>query len=340
MARLRLCFSIGICVIVLTACAAQILQHEHADEALKVDEFDKKVNVVEPPPRPVVKELPAEEAPTKKKKSKKSVKAKAKKKKAKMKGPRQPELEDSEGFEGRRPIVDPFRPGEKATFNISYFNIVAGTLDVEVKPYAEVNGQKAYHFEVSARSNSFFSHIYKVEDKATTYLSYDELIPLGLEISIKESKQLAEARTYFDWEKNKASYWQNRITKEHGEQSKKIEWDIKPFSQNVISAPYYLRTFKLEVGKKLAFRVVDEGKNIVFTGEVLRKEKLKTDIGELDTVVIKPQVTVDGVFTPVGDILIWLTDDDRKFIVKLETKIKIGSIVAKLKSLDKGPEKP
>lgn len=51
----------------------------------------------------------------------------------------------------------------------------------------------------------FFAKIYAVEDKATTYLSYDELVPLNLQISIKESKQLAETRTLFDWKTKK---WQ------------------------------------------------------------------------------------------------------------------------------------
>jgi hypothetical protein len=247
-----------------------------------------------------------------------------------------PEMEDSLGFIGRRPIKDPFRVGEKVTLSLSYFNVVAGAMNLEIRPMVEVNGEKAYQFVVSAKSNSFFNHIYGVDDEAVTYLSYDRLVPLSLKITIKESKQLAEARTFFDWKGLKASYWQKKVTKEHGEESKKIEWNIQDYSQNVISAVYYLRTFQFEVGKKLAFRVVDEGKNIVFKGEVLRKEKLKTDIGDLDTIVLKPEITVDGVFTPVGDILLWLTDDERKFPVRIESKIRIGTIVAKIKALEKG----
>lgn len=332
----------------LTYCAGRILQHDKAEEALRVEEFEQKMEVkeeavvpVEPPPAPVVKEVPPQPEPKAKKKKKKETPAVEKAKPAeppKKKGPRQPEMEDKEGFEGRRPIQDPYRPGEKVVFDITYFSVNAGTLTMEVKPFVTVNGQKAYHFEASGRTNSFFSRVYEVDDRVTTYLSYDELIPYSLQVSIKESGQLAEARTFFDWKTMKASYWQKRITKEKGERSKKIEWDLLPFSQNVISAPYYLRAFKMEPGKKLAFRVADEGKNIVFTGEVLRREKLKTPIGELDTVVIRPQVTADGEFKPIGEILIWLTDDDRKFLVRLESKIKIGTIVAKLKSLDKGQE--
>lgn len=325
--------------LLFAACAGKVLQFEKADEVLKNPEFEDKVKIeegpVEPPPEPVIKEEPVVKPGAKKEKPKRKPSPKPKKV-VKPVGPRQPELEDSAGFEGRRPLADPFRVGEKVTFDISYFNIVAGELNMEVKPFSTVNGQKAYHFEVSGKSNSFFSKIYAVDDKATTYVSYDELVPLNLQISIKESKQLAETRTFFDWKTMQASYWQKRITKEKGERSKKVEWKLEPFAQNVVSAAYYMRVFQYEVGKVLAFRVADEGKNMVFKGETLRKEKLKTPVGEFNTIVVKPTITVDGIFKPVGEILIWLTDDDRKFLVRLESKIKIGTVVAKLKSIDKG----
>lgn len=325
--------------LLLTACAGKVLQYDRSDEILKTEEFDKKVEIkevpIEPPPEPVVKEVKAEE-PDKKSKKSKPAPPKPKKEAKKKVGPRQPTLEDSVGFDGRRPKVDPFRVGEKVTLNISYFNIVAGTIDIEVKPFAEVNGQKAYHFEITGKSNSFFSKIYAVDDKAVTYVTYDELVPLNLQISIKESKQLAETRTFFDWKTMRASYWQKQVTKEKGERSKKLDWDLLPFAQNVISAAYYMRVFTYEPGKTLAFRVADEGKNITFKGEVLRREKLDTEIGKLDTIVVKPIVTVDGIFKPVGDIMVWLTDDDRKFIVRIESKIKIGTVVGKLKALEKG----
>lgn len=333
---------LGLFILSFLGCAGRVLQFEKAEEILKNQEYEEKVQVkqVDPPPAPKIEELP-EAAPVKSKKVAKAVAKpapKAENKKVKTDGPRQPDIEDSEGFIGRRPVVDPFRPGEKMTFDLSYFNIVAGVLEVSTKPHVEVNGEKAYHFEVTAVSNSFFNRIYAVDDKAVTYMSYDEMRPLNLSITIKESKQLAETRTFFDWKTLKGNYWQKKVTKEKGEQSKKLEWAILPYSQNVISAVYYLRTFKLEVGKKIAFRVADEGKNIVFKAEVLRKEKLSTPVGTFDTLVLKPEIHVDGAFKPVGEMFIWVTDDDRKFLVKLESKIKIGTVVAKLKSIDKGRE--
>lgn len=327
-------------IFVLSACgSAKIMQYDKIENLNQVTEYDKKLQVKElppaeatatPAPTPIPEQPPQNEKRLAKKKKKKGKKIEKETVKSTV---HEPDIEDAEGYIGRRPVVDPFRIGERVVLNLSYFNIVAGTLTTEVKPFVEAYGEKAYHFEAHAVSNGFFSHIYAVDDKAETYVSYENLIPFNLAITLKESKQLAEARTLFDWKEMKAHYWKRRVSKDSGEEEKKVDWEIKAFSQNVISAAFYLRTMTFRVGKKLAMRVVDEGKNIVFTAEVIRKEELETDIGTFRTFVIRPKLEVDGAFAPVGEILIWLTDDDRKFMVRAETKIKIGSIVGKVKEI-------
>ena len=99
---------------------------------------------------------------------------------------------------------------------------------------------------------------------------------------------------------------------------------------------FYLRAFPLTPGKKFAFRVADNGKNYLFHAEVLRREKLSTKIGELNTVVVRPTFELEDQFKPTGENLFWLTDDDRKFIVRIESKIKIGTLVGKVKSIERG----
>lgn len=330
---------------VLGACSSKTFK----GELEKIKAYDEKIQVKELPPEPQEVEastaagtevvlspetqlkLPMDK-PLKPEKKKKA----DKKEKSSVEEKHLPEMEDGDGFVGRRPLVDPFKVGEKVTLAMSYFNIVAGYVDLEVLPFVAVNGQRSYSFRITARSNSFFSNFYKVDDEASTYLSHDTLLPFNFQIKVNEAKQIADIRSVFDWQKMKGNYWAKRIHKDKGERNKEIEWEIKPYSQNVISAIYYLRTFKLVPGKKLAFRVADEGKNIVFTADVLRREELATDLGKLKTVVVKPHFQVDGVFKPVGDIFIWLTDDERKFVVRIESKIKIGTLVGKLKSIDSG----
>lgn len=250
------------------------------------------------------------------------------------KGPREPAIEDSEGFAGRRPIVDPYTPGEKVVLTATYLNIQAGDISFEVLPFKNVNDRKAYHLRLKIISSKTFNMFYAVNNTAETYLDYETMLPQTLTYDGKESSRIREYRTFFDWAKMEAFQWRREVLKTKGEKKKKLAWPILPYTQNILSAVYYLRAFKLEVGKTYSFRVADEGKNYVFAAHVLRREKLKTDLGEFNTLVIRPDYKIDGKFTPAGANTIWVTDDARKLPVRVEAKVKIGSFVAKLKSIE------
>ncbi len=335
-------YTLLLAILLLSSCSTAVLQVENSEKILKIDDYDKTLKIKEtaqPKAPEAVPEI-ASKIDEKEKKEKKDVKSAAQPKPAPKKvaapkkaAKKQPSLEDSEGFDGRRPIVDPFRVGEKVTLKLSYFNVVAGEMDISVLPFKEVNGKKSYHFQVAGKSYGFFSSIYAVDDKAETFLDYETLLPYNMAIDVKESKKLSTIRSYFDWKKMKAHFWEKKITKKHGVEEKNLEWDIEPYSQNIFSAIFYLRTFTLTPGKKIQFRVSDNKKNMVVTGEVLRREVLKTELGEFKTVVIKPIVEIDGIFKPMGEVLFWLTDDDRKFVIRVESKIKIGTIIGSLKEI-------
>ncbi len=253
----------------------------------------------------------------------------------KTKVPRQPELEDDEGFEGRRPKKVPYRVGEEIVLGISYFAVEAGKFTMKVEPMKQVNGKKSYHFKYIIKSSPLFNMFYRVDDVAETFVDYESLLPYSYEIHVDESKQVRETRTYFDHKTNKATMWDSKQKKGEDVEKKKIEWDILSYSQNVFSAAYYLRNFTLKVGKELKVRVGHEGKNIVMTAKVIRREEIYTDAGKFDTFVVKPQFNIEGKFKSVGENYLWLTADDRKFIVRLESKIKIGSIVGEVQKIKK-----
>lgn len=249
---------------------------------------------------------------------------------------REPEIEPFEGFEGRRPLKDPFRVGEKVTHRVHYFNVTAGTLDIEVRPFAQVNGKKSYNFYLGIKSSPFFSNFYSVNDSATTLMDFEKLIPSVFTLHVREKAQVREARAYFDHESLEAKYWEKKVTDKDGEQEKKLEWEILPFSQNVYSTVFYMRTFQWDVGKEVQFRVAHDKDNLVYRGKALRREKIKIEAGEFSALVIKPEFELKGKFQPSGDNYIWISDDDRKLILKIESKIKIGTLVSEAIQINLG----
>ena len=327
---------------------AKALKYDKASELGRIEEYDKLVQVKEietpsPTPSPELSgpssasQAAASPSPTPSRKPVPKEKgSKTKSESQKKKGTRLPEIEDGEGFEGRRPLVDPFRVGESVTLMMTYFGVSAGDMTLQVLPFKEVNGRKAYHFKVILKSSPLFSMVYSVDDWADSLFDYEEMKPYTFSVHAIESKKLLEVRTFFDWSREKAQRWERLVTKEEGAKERKKEWDIPNYAQNVFSAVYYLRTFALRVGKTYKFVVADDGRNYVVSGEVLRKEKLRTDAGPLDTLVIKPTVYLDNIFQPMGTVLVWVTDDDQKMMVRMEAEVKIGKIVAQLRTMNRG----
>ncbi|QDK39690.1 hypothetical protein DOE51_06980 [Bdellovibrio sp. NC01] len=249
---------------------------------------------------------------------------------------RQPELEDDEGFTGRRPNVDPFRVGEEVIHDVNYFKVSAGTLRMKVDPYATVNGRKAYSFKIFISTSSLFSSFYSVEDSVDIFMDYESLVPSVFQLHVKESGQLREAKMLFNEKDNTATFWEKKVTKKDGVEEKKQNWEILPYTQNVYSAVYYMRFFKWEVGKEYSFRVANDNENLVFSGKALRKEVLDTKLGPMKAIVIQPNIMLKGKFKPIGDNLIWLSDDDRRYILRIEAKIKIGTLVSEVTEIKPG----
>ncbi|MGE3975533.1 MAG: DUF3108 domain-containing protein [Bdellovibrionales bacterium] len=328
-------------IFVLVTCASKPLEYEHAKDLGKIEAYDKLIQVkdlpTDAPPAVAtpVAETPKSPAPAVPK-AKFSKKAKKVKKVEIDPSIHLPDLEDGEGFVGRRPTIDPFRVGEKITMMMTYFGVSAGDMILEVKPFKEVNGNKSYHMMVTLKSSDLFSLVYLVDDYGETFIDYENFTPYNANISATESKKLLALKTVFDFKKNKGYRWERLVNKGEAPRERNVEWDILPFSQNVISAFYYVRAFTLRPGKVFRFHVADDGKNMNVKIEVLRKEKIKTRVGEFNTLVLKPTVEIGGIFQPMGDVLFWVTDDERKLYVKLEAQIKIGKVIGVLKSLEKG----
>ncbi len=354
--------------LLFSACSTSFLKYEKADQLKKNEEFEEAVKIVKQPekaeepsaPAPTAEKTEPAKAVSSSAPAKTTVKAPAKpaaavkaatpaKKTDKAKGKkmeeksnasdvavRQPELEDSTGFNGRRPILDPFREGEEVVHDVHYFKVSAGELRMKVEPFATVNSRKAYTFAVEIKTSSLFSTFYSVEDRVETFVDFEDLVPRVFQLHVKESGQLREAKMLFDTDKGVATFWEKKVTKEDGEKEKKETWDILPYTQNVYSAIFYMRNFQWETGKEYSFRVGNDKENLVFSGKAIRREVLETKLGPMKAIVVQPNITLKGKFKPIGDNFIWLSDDDRRYILRIESKIKIGTLISEVVEIKPG----
>jgi hypothetical protein len=63
----------------------------------------------------------------------------------------------------------------------------------------------------------------------------------------------------------------------------------------------------------------------------LGRQELDVAAGTFNTLVVEPLIMEGGLFKAEGRIVIWLTDDERKMPIRVNTKVVIGSIDVELR---------
>jgi hypothetical protein len=239
-------------------------------------------------------------------------------------------------YPNRRPAKDPIWVGEKLTFGISYFGVTAGDFTLEVLPFKKVGGRKVYHLWGNAISSPVFSIFYRLNDVVESYFDYEGLFSHRFHVLLDETKQKRDSLELYDAEKKQTYYWNRWDHKTNGYSETKNYFPIEAFSQDSMTAMYYARTLPLPTGSTFTFPVASEGRNWYAVCTVVRRETMDTPLGEVQTIVIKPEMKYQGILKKQGDSFLWLTDDDRRIPIRLEAKVKIGTVVAKLKKIELG----
>jgi hypothetical protein len=94
---------------------------------------------------------------------------------------------------------------------------------------------------------------------------------------------------------------------------------------------YFVRTVPLVVGEVYEFdRYFRPDRNPVRV-RVLRRERVKVPAGEFDAIVIQPVIKTKGLFAESARTELWLTDDDRRILLKMVSQLPFGSLSLHLK---------
>jgi hypothetical protein len=229
------------------------------------------------------------------------------------------------GVEGAKPAAAPFRPGEKLVFSVEYGFISAGEATMEVAGVDTIDGHPVWHFRTIARTNEFFDALFRVEDRVESHMDMQGFFSRHFRKSLREGSYSKEYEVWFDHDTLR------------GRTAEGDTLEILPETQDVLSAFFYLRTQDLHVGATLSFPCHDNGKNYPLVIKVHRKEKVVVPAGRFVCYVVEPMLKSGGLTRKEARMLVWLTADERRMPVRMETKIKVGAIAAKLKSFEAGP---
>ena len=110
--------------------------------------------------------------------------------------------------------------------------------------------------------------------------------------------------------------------------------------QDVLSAIYYLRTQRLELGRTFELTVSDSGNVYKVPVRVVEKKRMKTVLGRLEALRVDPNIFgPNGMIDEKGSFSIWLTNDRRHIPVSAKIKTDYGTFDITLRKVTQN-EKP
>jgi hypothetical protein len=161
--------------------------------------------------------------------------------------------------------------------------------------------------------------------------------------SVLQTKKLDEqgdrkrsSEAIFDQSRGKV-VWTERDPNNPAQEPRVVTSDFSGTVQDIASVFYFLRTQPLAPGAKFEINVSDSGRVYRIPFNVVDKKRMKTVLGEVQTLRLEPEMFGEGrLIRGEGKISIWLTDDARHIPVQARISSSMGTLNVKLKKVTNG----
>lgn len=221
---------------------------------------------------------------------------------------------------GRAADEVPFGPGERLTFDVRFGPVRVGSAAMEVRDFTAIRGRRAYHTQFTLRGGTFF---YKVNDVLQSWIDTETLSSLRFVQDLEQGSRERERRFEI--------YPDRRVFVETSSENP-IEQESVDNPLDDASFLYFIRTVPLTVGEQYEFnRYFRPDRNPV-TIRVLRRERVDVPAGTFDAVVLRPIIKSRGIFAEGGQAEVWISDDERRLVLQIKSRLSFGSISLHMRS--------
>jgi len=192
------------------------------------------------------------------------------------------------------------------------------------------NNKKSYIFNGSGNTYPKHDWFFKVRDEFITIADSASFRPLKFTADIYEGSKRDKHTYLFDNPNRKVYTIVNRG-------SKKVTVDtlsINPCSTDVLAAIYYARNFDYSTCKPndtIGISVIMDAEVFQLYIRYIGREKYTSkELGTFNCIKFKPLLVEGSIFKKGENMTVWVTDDQNKIPVYIETAIIVGSIKVSL----------
>lgn len=228
----------------------------------------------------------------------------------------------------------PFAVGERAVYDVTFGPIRVGEGHLSVEAIETLAGVPAYRVAFEIEGGPFF---YKIDDRSTSWIGTDPFRSMRFEQILSEGSFRRHRRYTFDhdaltytredWDAEASVYVPH---------SEERDIQIPLAALDEIAYLFLARMIPFEMGRTYQYdRYFEEDGNPVIL-DVLRRERVHVSAGRFNTVVVRPVIQTEGMFGEGGQAELYISDDERRVIVQIKTRMKVGELNMYLREYEAG----
>ena len=226
---------------------------------------------------------------------------------------------------------DVFEPGESITYKVFYnWNfiwIAAGEVKFEVKDKGD-----QYHLSAVGRTFGSYDWIFKVRDYYDSYTKKSDLKPEMTIRKVLEGKYTQFDKTNYLHHQSKAISIKGKTEETANEE----EIALADCTHDILSSIYMMRNIdfaSMPTESKVPMHIYIDREvyplTIVYKGTDERK-RVK-GLGLCSTLFFEPELVVGNIFKKDKGMKIWVSNDQNRIPLMIESPISVGSVKAVLK---------
>jgi hypothetical protein len=257
--------------------------------------------------------------------------------------------------EAQKPIAAstrPFEPVEELFFeaefsrallrglNVAEFTLRSNRTPVSDNTTSTEAKQYLLTFNADVVSKGFFTRLFNLRfrERVESTVEPTTFTIQKTTILDEQGKRVRVTETTYDRAQGKMA-WTVRDPNNPESEPRRSVAEFSGQLQDILSAIYFIRTQRLQVGKSFEVFIGDGGRVYKVPVHVVQKKKMKTPWGRVSVLRVEPdlfgpdKLIDDG----KGQFSLWITDDERHLPVIARVKTEYGTFDIKLKRVLNNP---
>jgi hypothetical protein len=215
----------------------------------------------------------------------------------------------------------PFLPGESLQYEATFGRMKVGEGRLEVRGIESVRGRPSWHLVFQLTGGI---PLYRLDDRLESW------VDTATFTSRRFTKQLHEGR-------RKRTQHIELYPEEGTYQELGADGTPSKPRQSTVASPlddgaffYFVRTLPLTLGATYSLDHYFKPDRNPVTVTVVRRERIRVPAGEFDTIVLRPVIKTAGLLSESRRTEIWLSADDARVLVQVQSQLPVGTITLKL----------